>query len=103
MRVLACVTSNAQGVTPLRLNGPWVEATSLPANKRPGRARAGSLDVNLDPVGEVRGECQASKCSAYLAPEERCANAQGRGTVLPTFLWPYLIVADCSLESQAFS
>lgn len=70
MRVLACVTSSAQGVTPLRLNGPWVEATSLPADKRPGRARAGSLDVNLDPMGEVRGECQASKCSAYLAPED---------------------------------
>ncbi|CAJ1411044.1 unnamed protein product [Effrenium voratum] len=67
MRVLACVTSDAQGVTPLRLNGPWIEAAGLAAADRPG-SRHG--DANLDPLGEVRGECQAAKCSGYLAPED---------------------------------
>ncbi|CAE7203036.1 DNAJB8 [Symbiodinium sp. CCMP2592] len=69
MRVLACVASDEPKVTPLRLNGPWLEASSLPASRRPGWSSRTS-ESNLDPLGQVRAGCLASKCSGYLAPED---------------------------------
>eukprot|EP00931_Biecheleriopsis_adriatica_P021537 TRINITY_DN14065_c0_g1_i2.p1 TRINITY_DN14065_c0_g1~~TRINITY_DN14065_c0_g1_i2.p1 ORF type:complete len:4450 (-),score=994.04 TRINITY_DN14065_c0_g1_i2:41-13390(-) len=73
MRVLACVTSSQVGVTPLRLNGPWIQAASLPAGQRPGRHRGSSVQSNVDPLGASRGGCQAGKCSGYIAPEDLSA------------------------------